>query len=202
MYSVLGTSRACQLCLSVLSAGWSPATWRDGSRVRHSGHCVCCLLGVYNTFIAIALQLQMPAYSRLQEMGCSSVLANHWRCMRHRLRRRLGRQGMAAKHARGARTPRTGNERGLEQSHSTNGLYGSRSLVNTGTEGAQEDATTQNTTGNHGHAGGNEGGKNRDSDGAPFAAEGDLASVGDGGERSPKRARTQEETINEQVASN
>lgn len=59
-------------------------------------------------------QLENPASTRLAEIGCANTLTNHWRAMRHRLRRRLERQRIAAfRNVRAARMARAAITKGV-----------------------------------------------------------------------------------------
>lgn len=65
-------------------------------------------------------QLEDPAFKHLAEVGCASTIANHWRAMRHRLRRRLERQRVASmKTARTAKVAKTAAIKGTWRSQVT-----------------------------------------------------------------------------------
>lgn len=169
------------------------------------GHaCVCVLITspFLNTNVDIAAavcQLEMPAYSRLREMGCPSTLANHWRSMRHRLRRRLDRHRGSGKDARSLRASKGAALKGPVQWRGF--AYGVNEAVppshaETSAEMGEKAEATATEGGRGSPVGGerSEGDKSSEADGTSWPGEEDHVQIddsdGDGG-RNPKRARTQ-----------
>lgn len=151
-----------------------------------------------------SVQLEMPAYALLKEIGCPSTLANHWRSMRHRLRRRLARQGIS-KGARGPRASKNATAKGPTHSQTfSNGSSEPASLVSTGAgEGHQPSVSPRATGGNDFAGRGHRNEERKEAEGAGRAEE-DIGRVDDidvGGERSVKRARTQQNLEGGQAAS-
>ena len=146
----------------------------------------------------------MPAYALLKVVGCPSTLANHWRSMRHRLRRRLARQGIS-KGARGPRASKNAIAKGPIASQAlSNGSSEASSLMSTGAGEGRKSGVSPRATGDNEVVGrGQRVEERKETEGAGRTEE-HIGRVGDidvGGERSVKRARTQENLEGEQAAS-
>lgn len=143
-----------------------------------------------------SLQLEMPAYALLKELGCPSTLTNQWRSMRHRLRRRLARPGVP-KGARGPRASKAASVKGPVQSQAfSNGSSEAASLVSAGASDGRKPIVSPRATG------GND--AQREEIGVASRAEEDTGRVEHidvGSERSVKRARTEAKLEGEQAAS-
>lgn len=145
----------------------------------------------------------MPAYALLKEIGCPSTLANHWRSMRHRLRRRLARQGIS-KGARGPRASKNAIAKGLMLPQTVSNGSSEPSLVSTGAGEGRKSSVSPRATGGNEFAGKGQNVEERKETKVAGRAEEDIGRVEDidvGGERRVKRARTQEKLEGEQAAS-
>lgn len=146
----------------------------------------------------------MPAYSLLKEIGGPSTLANHWRSMRHRLRRRLARQGIS-KGGRGARASKNAIVKGPMLSQAlSNGSSEPSSLGYTGACEGRKSSVSPRTTGGNEIAGRGQSVVERQETEVAGRTEEDVERVDNidvGGERSVKRARTQEKLEGERGAS-
>ena len=131
-------------------------------------------------------QLDLPAWSALKQAGTPSTLLNQWRSMHHRLRRRLDREGMVPK-KRPGRPPKNppmqtfpnygGNKVGSPP------LPFSSENTERGASVSPAAAATPQAIGSK----------------AESQAKGESQSeTPDEGERSPKRARTEDKTEDEQ----
>lgn len=124
--------------------------------------------------------------------------------MRHRLRRRLARQGIS-KGARGARASKNANVKGPMLSQTlSNGSSEPSSLGYTGAGEGRKSSVSPRTTGGNEIAGRGQSVAERQETEVASRTEEDAGRVDDidiGGERSMKRARTQGKLEGEQAAS-